>query len=233
MPNSNYESAFFDDDYGIATFGCHRLEPRTSASYLDVVRRRRRMLYRVLNFKTTVAFVGAGLSRPMGYPDRAGLAEEVVNATAELLLGTSSGSSRRDIPPQTERVAALERFRRQLASSRAKTTAPEMMFILGECQKFLRERDQLSSNIGRPQTALVGLLDYLKYRFSPSSYDSSSFDLMCNIDKHRRIPVHGSVANFRFPDWPKEVARFIELDHDKATASLPARFKSKMTLNPN
>lgn len=57
-------------------------------------------------------------------------------------------------------------------------------------------------------------------------------NLMCNIDKHRRIPVHGNESIFWFPNLPKSAARFLEFDPDKSMVSLPARFKDQMTLGP-
>lgn len=52
---------------------------------------------------------------------------------------------------------------------------------------------------------------------------------MCNIDKHRRIPVHGSVADFR---WPGPIPPIVELENDKPMLSVPAAFKAQMTLDP-
>lgn len=53
-----------------------------------------------------------------------------------------------------------------------------------------------------------------------------------NIDKHRRIPVHGNEIVFGFPDLPQSAAPLFELDHDNGTCSLPLEYKSRMAIDP-
>jgi hypothetical protein len=55
---------------------------------------------------------------------------------------------------------------------------------------------------------------------------------MCNIDKHRRIPVHGDELFFK-PEMPQSAVPLIEYDHDNARFSVPARFKDRVTLDSN
>jgi hypothetical protein len=66
----------------------------------------------------------------------------------------------------------------------------------------------------------------------PSEATCSGSSTMCNIDKHRRIPVRGDEGMFRFPSLPMSALQFVELDHDNKMASLPARFKGQMALDP-
>jgi hypothetical protein len=54
-----------------------------------------------------------------------------------------------------------------------------------------------------------------------------------NIDKHRRIPLHGQEIIFTFPQLPKSAASFMELDHDNGICSLPVTYKDQMALDPN
>lgn len=56
---------------------------------------------------------------------------------------------------------------------------------------------------------------------------------LCNIDKHRRIPVHGDVSHLTFPEFPKKFGRLIELDHDNGVISVPLELERYMTLNPD
>jgi hypothetical protein len=54
---------------------------------------------------------------------------------------------------------------------------------------------------------------------------------LCNIDKHRRIPIHGAVLDFHFPNAPKSMIPLIEFEQENIV-SVPLRFKSQMTLHP-
>jgi hypothetical protein len=55
---------------------------------------------------------------------------------------------------------------------------------------------------------------------------------ICNIDKHRRIPVHGTGMLFRFPNVSVDVRRLINFDNDNGVISVPISLKSKMALDP-
>ena len=66
-------------------FGAHKLELKPGASREDRIRRTRDMLSRVLNLRTTVAFVGAGCSVPLGYPTWSEFAKLLVAHALDLL----------------------------------------------------------------------------------------------------------------------------------------------------
>jgi hypothetical protein len=55
---------------------------------------------------------------------------------------------------------------------------------------------------------------------------------MSNIDKHRRIPVHGGELLFT-PHFPSSALPFVELDNDNAMVRFPARFKGQVRLDPD
>ncbi len=47
-----------------------------------------------------------------------------------------------------------------------------------------------------------------------------------NIDKHRRIPIHGDELELHFPNFPRGDAKYIERDAENATVRVPSRLKS-------
>jgi hypothetical protein len=55
---------------------------------------------------------------------------------------------------------------------------------------------------------------------------------MCNIDKHRRIPVHGTVVDFRFPAYIMETASFDSGGIMNVSLNFKDALKSHMRLNP-
>jgi hypothetical protein len=57
-------------------------------------------------------------------------------------------------------------------------------------------------------------------------------NMLCNIDKHRRIPVHSLVAEFRFPDTPKIAGPQIRVAQNNIVC-IPMAFKDQMRLDPN
>ena len=66
----------------------------------------------------------------------------------------------------------------------------------------------------------------------PSAHLLWRLNRLCNIDKHRRIPVHGDEAIFNMPRMPHNLARLVEFDHDQHMVSGPLELKSQMTLDP-
>jgi hypothetical protein len=56
--------------------------------------------------------------------------------------------------------------------------------------------------------------------------------LLCNIDKHRRIPVESTVIDFRFPEFPRELIPQIRFDHYAKVVIVPLDLKRYMTLDP-
>jgi hypothetical protein len=57
-------------------------------------------------------------------------------------------------------------------------------------------------------------------------------NILCNIDKHRRISVHSIMAAFKFPDMPKSAVGLITFEQNDAVC-VPLGFKSQMRLDPN
>src|SRR5665213_527035 len=57
-------------------------------------------------------------------------------------------------------------------------------------------------------------------------------NLLCNIDKHRRIPLHGQMTAFHFPKFPKVHQSLMEFDQENDMVSVPAHLKSYMTVDP-
>ena len=55
---------------------------------------------------------------------------------------------------------------------------------------------------------------------------------MGNIDKHRRIPIHGDEMTFNFPDFPRALERLLRFDHEQQMMSAPLDIKSHMALDP-
>ena len=70
------------------------------------------------------------------------------------------------------------------------------------------------------------------HRAEPSAHLLWRLNRLCNIDKHRRIPVHGEEAIFGLPQMPHSLARLVEFDHDQHMVSGPLELKGKMALNP-
>jgi hypothetical protein len=107
--------------------GAQKLGLDPHATREQRIKRNREMLYRVLNLHTTVAFVGAGCSVPLGYPTWKTFAEKAVAHSSEVLQAM----------PQNDAVNAdiqrLKRFQMQLASG----VFESLPFILGACQRIL------------------------------------------------------------------------------------------------
>jgi len=107
-------------------FGAHKLELKWGATREDRIQRAREMLSRVLNLRSTVAFVGAGCSVPLGYPTWKQFAKLLVAHTLENCPSLPGDST-------TSHSNLLRRFQLQLESQ---TIRPhQIMFILGECKK--------------------------------------------------------------------------------------------------
>jgi hypothetical protein len=56
-------------------------------------------------------------------------------------------------------------------------------------------------------------------------------NLLCNIDKHRRVPVHGTVTDF-VHILPTEAGPYIGFDDDHSVVTVPMRFKDNVNLKP-
>lgn len=61
-------------------------------------------------------------------------------------------------------------------------------------------------------------------------------DEICNLDKHRRIPANGSVADLFFPDLTPEDLETgtvrLEISDDQGEVSIPIALKHKMKVDP-
>jgi tetratricopeptide (TPR) repeat protein len=113
-----------------AEFGTHRLAPSKILSYEDWKSRNQAMLYRTLNMGTTIAFVGAGCSAPLGYPAWKAFAKKLIEATKVFLC-------KRDSPSQTSAdIRQAERFIRQL--SKRSISTHEVLHILDVCRSHFR-----------------------------------------------------------------------------------------------
>ncbi len=98
---------------------------------MERIERSKAMLARALDLDTTVAFVGSGLSRVLGYPSWTEFAEQVVARTVAALG---------DRPKSLERfeIDRLNRFRELLKASRDLPAEQLMSFVI-ICQAALEK----------------------------------------------------------------------------------------------
>lgn len=82
--------------------------------------------------------------------------------------------------------------------------------------------------------AAIGIIKSLQpyHRADPAAHLLSRLNLLCNIDKHRRIPVHGEELIVGFPDAPRALAKLWTFDHKQQMISVPIAYKSQMRFNP-
>lgn len=59
------------------------------------------------------------------------------------------------------------------------------------------------------------------HRADPSAHLLWRLNRLCNIDKHRRIPIHGDVVDFRLPRFPRASASLLDFDHSQHMVSGP------------
>ena len=57
-------------------------------------------------------------------------------------------------------------------------------------------------------------------------------NLLCNIDKHRRIPTDRNITIINFPDFPKKYIPLTTFDDQAGVISVPLHLKSKMRFDP-
>lgn len=112
------------------------------------------LLYRELNLRTVVAFIGAGFSKALGYPLWDGLSKEVLNKTLEIVKSNSSDKI------TNEDKIKLERF------SGKGYKALTFPVIFGECERILNhifEKENylrniiVSENIIKKQKKIIDL----------------------------------------------------------------------------
>lgn len=117
-------------------FGVQRL-PLKGTSRDERLQRIRDMLSRALNLRTTVAFIGAGCSVPLGYPTWAEFTQRAVAFTKDAIRSLSaSGSLEGDLN-------RLHQFETLLASQDIRPY--RFILILGACQKMLFNREGRAS----------------------------------------------------------------------------------------
>ncbi|HSY51749.1 MAG TPA: SIR2 family protein [Thermoanaerobaculia bacterium] len=163
----------------IVGFGAERIALPATAGYEEVIERRMVMLARCLNMKTTVAFVGAGCSLPLGYPDWDGLTR---GAAAAMLAALASRRETR-YAAVAQRLAQVE--------TRAVLATDEFLAILGFCQRisdslnsdghgdpygdFLTKtfgsQHSINSPLGVEVNPYAALLKLPIYRFITTNYD--------------------------------------------------------------
>jgi hypothetical protein len=86
---------------------------------------------------------------------------------------------------------------------------------------------------GIPAAAMGVLKSFQPYhRANPSAHLLSTLNALCNIDKHRRIPVHSQELIVHFPDAPVSIARFFEFDAEQQMFSVPLEYKSQVNFEP-
>lgn len=57
-------------------------------------------------------------------------------------------------------------------------------------------------------------------------------NLLCNIDKHRRIPTDKNVTGINFPSFPKVSVPLIDYDAEAGVIKVPLHLKDKMAFEP-
>ncbi len=80
----------------------------------------------------------------------------------------------------------------------------------------------------------VGIIKSLQpyQRANSEEHLLARLNKLCNIDKHRRIPVHGQELIFHFPSAPRSLVKVMKLDSSSQLVSVPLEFKDQMTFEP-
>ena len=109
-------------------FGAFKIPLPKGATREARIERNKAMLSRVLDLGSTVAVVGAGMSRSLGYPGWQEFTRGIVSKTLEGL---------RSVPrvPEEE-INRLERFHSILTGPKSSSSA-RLMFFIGACQRAL------------------------------------------------------------------------------------------------
>src|SRR3954466_11115187 len=103
-------------------FGAERIPLPPTARREDVIAQRTVMLARCLNMKTTVAFIGAGCSMALGYPDWQGLVAGAIAAMRAALKSRGEADDSVD----AARLASLA----ALAAAAPSLTSDDYLVIL-------------------------------------------------------------------------------------------------------
>lgn len=149
------------------------------------------MLARALNLGTTVAFVGAGCSIPLGYPTWTNLAKELVDHTLEALakIENAIASSDRE---------QLDRFKTRLESGE-NLRSETLMFIMGLCKRALHDHG------GPPKENPYE--EYFQKRFCPRAASETSE----HQPLHRLLKIK-SITRFVTTNYDSEIERAL---HEK------------------
>jgi tetratricopeptide (TPR) repeat protein len=141
----------------IVGFGAHKLEPAPWASRQSLLERRRTMLYRVLNMHTTVAFLGAGCSVPLGYPSWQQFVFRVVDFTLKQI---------RNMPrlPGPYSRHDIKKFQSELGPKN-RVKSDRLLVILGACKRVLDQVENQSAIRGRSVQA--SYIAFLREQFKP------------------------------------------------------------------
>src|ERR1035441_9125066 len=102
-------------------------------------------------------------------------------------------------------------------------------------ERSAKTRKNFSTYTAGVPASAAKLIDSLQpyHRAEPSAHLLWRLNRLCNIDKHRRIPIHGDQLNFRFPKISRASERLLSFDHDQNMVSGPLDLKSQMALDPD
>lgn len=118
-------------------FGAERIELPPTASRDDVIRQRTVMLARCLNMGTTVAFIGAGCSIALGYPDWKAFVRDAL-AAMQSALGPNRGAE------HIAEAVRLDDLQAQIEHATS-LTSDDYLVMLSICQRIskrLAEEDR-------------------------------------------------------------------------------------------
>lgn len=165
---------------GPCSLGPHRLSlPRGAGRDARIARSRER-LFRALTLRTTVAFVGAGCSVPLGYPRWDRMALDLTARTLNVVRGHPS-----DVKRWSE-VDILEAFVSRLEEGEP-ARAVELMFVIGLCQTLAKELGACEPQVGD----FVG--DYFRDAFKPKTAVATSpnpYDALLELPIKRFITTN-------------------------------------------
>jgi tetratricopeptide (TPR) repeat protein len=167
----------------IVGFGVERGELPATATRAEVIEQRMEILAHCLSMRTTVAFVGAGCSLSLGYPDWPSLARKAIAKTQEALASRN----------ETEYAAAAARLAQYgFATNGSECLNTDQFLVrLGFCQRISEKleadghgnpyRDFLSATfsgehsvdrtLDNPSNPYFALLQLPIYRFITTNYD--------------------------------------------------------------
>lgn len=208
-------------------FGAYKLELKPGATRDERIRRSRDMLSRVLNLGTTVAFVGAGCSIPLGYPSWKTLAKLLAACATETLQASA-------LPSKSADMNMLGRLQQQLMSDDIRPH--QIMFILGECKRIFERCQAMKKyyrflhRTFRPRPHPTGainpydrLLGLPIKRFITTNYDR---EIESALERNRELPESNFILHRRHrEDQPAEHVDFTQehVYHDKLALFALAR----------